>query len=158
VQVTDSTAVTPLTAFKQFRLDVVAPPDPAPPKLAITTASPLPSAMQGQPYSQTLTASWAYAPISGLTWSTIAGTLPDGLNLSPHGALPVTATTRGTSSFTLLTALQHHPATKAFMLAVGLPPLAITTATPLPFATSGQPYSQTLTASGGEAPYTWSIV
>src|SRR5262249_40946520 len=68
------------------------------------------------------------------------------------------STTRGNFSFTLLAALPYHTATKAFMLAVGLPPLAITTATPLPFATSGQPYSQTLTASGGEAPYTWSIV
>ena len=34
----------------------------------------------------------------------------------------------------------------------------ITTASPLPSATEGKLYSQTLTASGGKAPYTWSMV
>jgi Putative Ig domain len=39
----------------------------------------------------------------------------------------------------------------------GTPQLTITTTTPLPRATTGQPYDFTLQASGGTAPYTWSI-
>ena len=37
------------------------------------------------------------------------------------------------------------------------PPLAITTAS-LPGGTAGQPYSQNVTASGGQTPYSWSLV
>ena len=35
--------------------------------------------------------------------------------------------------------------------------LAVTTASPLPAATIGTAYSQTLAASGGTAPYTWAL-
>ena len=39
----------------------------------------------------------------------------------------------------------------------GTPPLTITTTAPLPRAITGQPYSFTLSASGGTTPYSWSI-
>jgi hypothetical protein len=42
--------------------------------------------------------------------------------------------------------------------AVQLTPVAITTASPLPGATMGSAYSQTLQASGGDGTYAWSVV
>ncbi len=44
-----------------------------------------------------------------------------------------------------------------FLLALGPPPLAITTTT-LADGAAGSPYSETLAAEGGVTPYTWSIV
>ncbi len=38
------------------------------------------------------------------------------------------------------------------------PALTITTSSPLPAGIAGSPYSQTLTASGGTPPYSWSII
>ena len=47
-------------------------------------------------------------------------------------------------------------ATKHFSLTVNIPPLSITT-TSLPNGTVGVAYSQTLAATGGIPPYTWSV-
>ena len=56
--------------------------------------------------------------------------------------------------------LQHPPAqiiTKAMTLVI-VPTLTITTASPLPGAQPGTAYSQTLAATGGTSPYTWTLV
>jgi hypothetical protein len=64
----------------------------------ITTASPLPSGTEGDAYSTTLAAT----DITGtLTWSIIAGALPDGLTLnSSTGEISGTPTTAETANFT----------------------------------------------------------
>jgi alpha-galactosidase len=45
----------------------------------------------------------------------------------------------------------------AFQIVPRVDPLLITSASPIASGTVGSPYSQTLTASGGNAPYTWSL-
>lgn len=131
----------------------------APVALTITTASPLPGASQGTPYTQTITADGGIAPY---TFSLASGsTLPVGLSLSSAGVLSGTPKSSGPSTFTVDvadSATPAHTVTKSFTLAVNAAPaLAVTTASPLPPGIQGTPYTQTITATGGVAPYTFSL-
>src|SRR4030095_15987268 len=87
------------------------------------------------------------------------GTLPAGLALSGAGVLSGTPTTQGTSNFTIrVTDNASQTVTNAFVLTINPPVLSITTASLLPpgvAATSS--HQKTLAATGGAAPYTWSV-
>jgi hypothetical protein len=124
--------------------------------LTITTAS-VPNGQLTVSYSQTLAASGGVAPY---TWSIASGTLPQGLTLSSNGTLTGTpAGSLGISSFTVQVADSsptHLTAQKAFTIDIALT-LTITTIGPLPNGIVSVAYSQTLAASGGTTPYTWSI-
>jgi hypothetical protein len=97
------------------------------------------------------------------SWSVASGQLPPGLALEssygPRDAndeLAGTPTTAGTYIFTMrLTDFDGQQATAQFTFIID-PPLQITSTT-MPAGTVGVPYSQDLTAQGGEPPYTWSI-
>ena len=119
------------------------------------TVSPatLPNGMIGVPYSQTIAASGA-APN---TFVVSAGTLPAGLALAVNGTLSGTPTTASTSNFTVTaTDSTGCPGTQPYTVAVASP--VITVAPPaLPGGTAGVPYSQTVTASGGTAPYSFAV-
>jgi hypothetical protein len=120
--------------------------------LAVTTAS-LPEADTGAPYDQALTASGGVAPY---TWAVTSGSLPSGLSLSSAGVITGTAGTPGTSGFTAkVTDADSNTATASLSLTVTLN-LAVTTVS-LPDGTTGAAYSQALTATGGTAPYSWSV-
>src|SRR5690606_1797502 len=67
------------------------------PVLTVTPAT-LPSGIVGVAYSQALGATGGNAPY---TFAVTAGALPDGLALSPGGALTGTPTTQGNFSFTV---------------------------------------------------------
>jgi hypothetical protein len=126
--------------------------------LSITTSSPLPAGTVGTPYpSQTLTATGGVPPYS---WSLAGGSLPSGLNLSSAGVISGTATVAGTFNFTIrLRDNDDHNATKALALTINpaaAMPLSITTES-LPMGTVGTAYSHTLVATGGTAPYRWSV-
>jgi len=121
--------------------------------LAIVTTSPLPKTEAGVPYSLTFRASGGAAPY---TWSA-SGDVPPGLSLGTNsGTLSGRATNAGTFNFRVRvnggTSVE-----KDFTLSV-LPALAIITPAQLPDAMVGQPYSQTLLATGGVPPYAWSKV
>ena len=123
--------------------------------LAIDTASPLPQGTVLTAYSQTLAASGGTAPY---VWSVSSGALPGGLALSAAGAVSGTPTTNGTYNFTAQVADNGGLiTTKAFALTVVLPPLTISTASPLADGTRSAAYSQTFAAVGGATPYTWAI-
>ncbi|MHC1763940.1 MAG: choice-of-anchor D domain-containing protein [Verrucomicrobiia bacterium] len=64
----------------------------------ITTASPLPSGMTGEPYSFNLVASGGTEPY---TWSVSSGALPAGLALSSLGILSGTPTAAGDGAFSV---------------------------------------------------------
>ncbi len=135
---------------------------------AITTTS-LPSGAVGKSYSATLQATGGVTPY---TWSIVYGALPGGLSLSPStGTISGTPTTGGTSELTIeVTDANANTAAVAVSISVGNPcasqPTFATppaggptiTTTALPGATVGEMYSQSLAATGGSAPYAWSVV
>jgi uncharacterized protein YdaL len=139
--------------------------------VTVTTTS-LPAANAGQAYNATLTAADGTAPYS---WSVSLGSLPGGLSLNAAtGSITGTPTGPGTSTVTVTatdstvtptvgstagsTVLTPTPgqAIATFTLMVNPGPLGIATAT-LPAGAAGQPYTASLAASGGVAPYTWSV-
>lgn len=123
--------------------------------LAITAASPLPSAEANASYSTAITVSGGTAPY---TWSVSAGTLPAGLSLAAAtGVISGKPATAGTPpGFTIrVTDAVQTSVTKAFTITI-LPAVTITT-TSLPGGTVGVAYAQTLAATGGQAPYAWSV-
>jgi len=134
------------TATKALSIVVNAAP-------SITTSS-LPNGSVSVAYNQTMAATGGTSP---LTWAISSGSLPAGLSLTAStGAITGTPTASGTSNFTArVTDNVGATATKALSIIV-TQGLTITTAS-LPADTVGVAYNQTLTASGGTTPYTWSI-
>jgi hypothetical protein len=147
IRVLDS-SVPQLSAQKSFTLQIVA-------ALTISTTSPLNSALISVAYPpQNLTATGGTAPY---TWSLVSGTLPAGITLS-GAVISGTPTAAGTSNFTLrVTDSNSLTMDKAFVLDVVVP-LVITTPSPLPSGLPGTPYSQNLSAAGGLAPYSFSVI
>ncbi|MCI0370337.1 MAG: putative Ig domain-containing protein, partial [candidate division NC10 bacterium] len=144
VRVTDSASA---TDTQPLSLTVSAPPN-------ITTTS-LPPGTVGAPYSRTLAATGGTTPY---TWSLAAGSLPAGLSLSGGGVLSGAPSTAGTSNFTVrVTDSVGASDTQVLSLTINPPPPLNITTTSLPAGTVGAPYSQTLAATGGMAPYTWSL-
>jgi len=126
---------------------------PAPPTITTTT---LPAGTLGQPYNQTLQ---AVGGTGARTWTISAGNLPQGLNLNQTtGVISGTPIVPGTSSFTVRVqdaAGQSDTQALSIVINVVNPPSITTTA--LPGGTVGQPYNQTLQASGGTGALTWTL-
>jgi uncharacterized protein (TIGR03437 family) len=123
--------------------------------LSITTTSPLPQGTVGVAYSQTLSATGGASPY---TWSVASGALPGGLALASSGTISGTPATAGAYSFTVqVKDSAAATATMTLALTIATAPPAIATSSALPQAFVGVAYSQTLTAAGGSAPYTWSV-
>ena len=118
----------------------------------MTFAAP-PGGWTNTVYGYTLTESGGTSPF---TWSVSGGSLPAGISLSPDGNLSGTPTATGTSSFTVrVTDANGQSATQATSITVAAG-VSTTFAAP-PTAVVNTPYSDTLTATGGTAPYTWSV-
>jgi len=124
--------------------------------LAITTSSPLPDGTVGRPYSLILAVAGGTPPYAN--WSLSGGALPPGLSLnSATGVISGTPTTAGGYSFMLrVTDGAGSSAEKLVTLPINAA-LTITSPAQLPAGAVGAAYSQTLTATGGSAPYTWSV-
>ncbi len=134
------------TASRQLTLVV------DPPRLVFTTTSPLPAGRVGDAYSTQLTAAGGVPPYR---WT--ATGVPAGLSLSAAGVLSGTPTVAG--SFTLnvtVTDSAQGSVSQNFALTIATPPVAITTAS-LASGTVGAAYAATLAATGGQAPYSWSL-
>jgi hypothetical protein len=126
---------------------------PAGPSITTTT---LPAGTLGQFYNQTVQVSGG---VGSLAWSISAGTLPAGLNInSTTGVISGTPTVANTFSFTVRVqdaALRADTQALSIVINLSNPPVITTTA--LPGGTVGQPYSQTVQATGGMGIVTWSI-
>jgi N-acetylneuraminic acid mutarotase len=118
----------------------------------ITTTS-LSSATITGSYSKILQVSGGASPF---TWSLASGSLPSGMSLSLAGVLSGTPTVSGTFSFIAQVADAYGVIdTQSLSLIVNIAPAI--TRNIIPDVKVGHNYNQTITASGGTTPLTWSI-
>jgi hypothetical protein len=137
------------------------PPPPVCPTITLSPAS-LPNGTVLVAYNQTISASGGVAPN---TFTVTSGTLPGGLTLTPGGVLAGTATTAGSFTFTVRgTDANGCFGTQAYTIVIaaaplpppGCPTLALAPAT-LPNGTVAVAYSQSISATGGTAPYSFGV-
>ncbi len=120
--------------------------------LNITTTT-LVDGYVGASYSQSLAATGGRTPY---TWAKASGNLPAGLSLKSTGVIKGTPTAAGSSTFVVkVKDARKKTATKSLSITVK-PSLKVST-TSLPSGIVGTAYSQSLAATGGKMPYTWSI-
>jgi hypothetical protein len=143
VQVTDSLGGT----FSQSYTVVIAPPP------SVTTAS-LPLGEVGVPYpSTTLAATGGTAPYK---WAITSGALPAGMTFS-GGTLGGTPTAAASGSITFqVTDAKGQTGSASLTLTVTAGP-TITTPATLPNGEATATYLQSLAASGGTPPYSWTV-
>src|SRR5215472_78007 len=125
--------------------------------MQITTSS-LPGGLTNTSYSATLAATGGNTPYS---WSASSGSLPAGLTLNSSGQINGTPMTAGTYSFAIKVTDSSSPAQSAaanfiIPIAASGTPLQITTSS-LAAGQTSTAYSASLSASGGKAPYNWSL-
>ena len=124
---------------------------------ATITVSPgsLPAATNGTSYNQALTASGGTGPYD---FNVTAGALPNGMTLSSSGTLSGTPNaTAGTFNFTIeVTDANGDTVTQSFSITVNAATITVNPAT-LPGGTNGVAYNEAIGASGGTAPYTYSL-
>ncbi|MBL8173254.1 MAG: IPT/TIG domain-containing protein [Bryobacterales bacterium] len=125
--------------------------------LRITSAPALPNGLTGNRYEFAFTAAGGARPYR---WRIAAGTLPPGLTLSEIGLLSGTPARTGESRFTVEVAdATNTTRQQAATVLIDSADLDITSTSPLPPATAGQPYSHTLRSSAASnLPLEWSIV
>jgi len=137
--------------------------------LAITTLSPLPTAVVGTAYQPggspfQFAASGGGSPSGGTpsyTWAITASPGGFPFSLSSGGVLTGTPGVNNTWTFTVQVSDAMSPADTAsddFTITASSSTLAISTASPLPSATAGVAYSTILAATGGTPPYAWALV
>ena len=99
-----------------------------------------------------MTASGGSSPY---TFSKTSGTLPTGLTLSTAGVLSGTPTATGSFTFTVQAKASNNcTGTRSYTVAIACPTITVNPST-LPNGTTTASYSQTITASGGTSPYTF---
>ena len=150
-----STGNGPFTVSRSVTLNVNGP------NLVLTPGSGGFSVGYGAPLSQSIVASGG---AGGYSYAVTTGALPTGITLnSTTGLLSGRTTSVGSSSFTI-TATDNGASgagapfvvSGSYVLTVS-PPVISFDQTSLPAATVALPYSQTITASGGLAPYSLAV-
>jgi uncharacterized protein (TIGR03437 family) len=135
------------TGSRSYSILVVCP--------SITLTQNLPGASLGVAYSQTITASGGASPY---TFSRTAGALPPGLFLNSGGGLSGTPTATGNYNFTIQARDSNNcTGSRSYSMLVVCPGITLNPGS-LPTATVGQSYSQNITATGGDSPYTFTVV
>ena len=127
--------------------------------LQVTTSSPLPNGQVNIYYGLTFEASGCFQPFN---WSLApaSGPLPPGMGLSSNGSFQGNPGASGTFSFTVRVSDNNGgwaDQTLSLTITPAQSPLQILT-TSLPNGTNGFFYSQQCFASGGQQPYSWSLM
>lgn len=140
--------------FKMYRLVI---DEAVPPPSFITTAI-LPVGEVGSPYSATLEAKDGIAPLQFIV---PIGALPPGLILNPQTGV-ISGTPSAVTTVEFLATVRDsrgQEGTRYFTIDVldERLPLSITTTSPLPSASLGDPYSASIAVNGGLAPYAFSV-
>ncbi|HET8552662.1 MAG TPA: putative Ig domain-containing protein, partial [Gammaproteobacteria bacterium] len=152
VQATDSSPGGPFTGSQNYALTVNPPP---PPTLTMSPPSGTLTANYGQSFSQTFTASGGAGPYN----YDLTGRLPNGLNWD-SGSHTISGTPTQTGNFPISVKATDTGSgasvTQNYIIAVGGPTIELAPAS-LPDGKVGSSYGATITASGGSAPYTYSI-
>ena len=129
--------------------------NPSASPITVTPGS-LPTLTAGAAFSQTLSSSGGLAPY---TYALQSGVLPPGLSLTSGGVLSGTPTERGAYSFSVRSTDATAPTAqfvdKGYTGSVQNPTLTL--ATPSGTAAQGAPFSQTLSTTGGVAPYIYQL-
>jgi uncharacterized protein YhjY with autotransporter beta-barrel domain len=121
----------------------------------VNTVNPpvLPAGTVGAPYAQSLTSSGP----TPTTFVVSAGALPAGVTLAADGTLAGTPTAPASYTFDVqATDASGCLGTRTYTVAIAAPVITLSPAA-LPNGTVGVPYAQTATASGGSAPYTFTV-
>jgi len=137
-----------LPAEKNCRLTV----NPA--TVSLIYGCTMPGGTVGVPYSQTLIPSGGVGPYR----FSIVGQLPLGLSMSSDGRIAGLPQFADNESFDIqISDSRANTIHQSCTIAVSDQAVKISTACPLPRATTGSPYSAALTAISGYEPYTWSV-
>jgi hypothetical protein len=155
VQVTDSSS-----PVKTATGTTGIPVQEAPPSFSLFLADPLPDALVGQSYSQLAgTVTGGTPPYS---WYIISKSWSGNAAIT-NGVLTTTFTQAGAATFSVTVVDNGFPpvsasGTTGLTVKSAASPLSLFLINPLPNATAGVAYSQSVgSISGGTAPYTWSI-
>ncbi|MFL6277905.1 MAG: putative Ig domain-containing protein [Blastocatellia bacterium] len=151
----DFTVIAGDSADRQAKKPLTITVGPPPPPLAIRTEA-LPNATQGLSYTAHLEAAGGVAPYA---WTLDIGTLPDGITMQSDGTISGRGNAVGTYAFTVRVkdAVGTSSTHTLFILVVPPPPPLVIQTVQLPETSAERPYSQTLQATGGVPPYTWSV-
>lgn len=147
LRLTDANGAVTTASINNF---VVNPPMSISPSLSL-----LSPATPGIVYQGMIALTGGTAPY---IWSVQSGTLPTGLTIDPNsGIISGIPTAAGTSNFSVQ-ATDASGATIIQSLHITVAdPLVISSSATLPSVALQASYSNTLTATGGKAPYTWSV-
>ncbi|MFN7562380.1 MAG: beta strand repeat-containing protein, partial [Prosthecobacter sp.] len=123
------------------------------PAITVNPAS-LSNGVIGTAYSQTITSTGGVAPY---TYAVTSGTLPAGLTLTTAGVLSGTPTSTTSQTFTIsATDANTCVGSRPYTVAPACPTITVNP-TSLSNGTIGTAYSQTVSATGGTAPYTFAV-
>ncbi|MEO4001766.1 putative Ig domain-containing protein [Mesorhizobium sp. CAU 1732] len=127
------------------------------PPTIFASPSGLPEGTVGSAYSQSLSAFGGTVPYS----FSVSGTLPPGITMEPTGLLTGTPFSPGSYTFSVIvtdSTIGDGPYVASFPYSLTIAPASLSLSPTVPDAILGQAYSHALSATGGTAPYTFTLL